>query len=149
MIQGLFETHINVTDLDRSIEFYCDTLSLSLGRREAARSVAFLWIGTPGSAMLGLWQKPRGQVVAQHFAFRATIDDVLNRSAAWLAQRGLPSHNFLNDGTTQPMVFAWMPALSIYFRDPDNHSLEFIAMLPDDPRADLGVLSWKEWQDLR
>jgi catechol 2,3-dioxygenase-like lactoylglutathione lyase family enzyme len=34
MIQGLFETPINVTDLERSIAFYCDVLGLELGRRE-------------------------------------------------------------------------------------------------------------------
>ena len=52
----------------------------------------------------------------------------------WLKDRRLACHNFLDDGTERPMVFAWMPALSIYFTDPDGHSLEFIAMLPDDPR---------------
>jgi len=38
-----------------------------------------------------------------------------------------------------------MPAASVYFRDPDNNLLEFITMLPDPPRPDLGVLSWSEW----
>ncbi|HEY3245380.1 MAG TPA: VOC family protein [Phycisphaerae bacterium] len=146
MIQGLFETHINVSNLERSIAFYGDVLGLELGRREEERRVAFLWIGRWGEAMLGLWQKPREQVVPQHFAFRATIDDVLNKSAVWLKARGLPCRNFLEDGPERPMVFAWMPALSIYFRDPDGHSLELIAMLPDEPRPELGVVSWDEWQ---
>jgi hypothetical protein len=42
------------------------------------------------------------------------------------------------------MVFGWMPALTIHFRDPDGHSLEFIAMLPDAPRPELGVVSWDD-----
>ena len=46
------------------------------------------------------------------------------------------------------MVFGWMPALAIYFDDPDGHSLEFIAMLPDPPRPEVGVVSWDEWQGL-
>ena len=38
-----------------------------------------------------------------------------------------------------------MPATAVYFRDPDNNLLEFIAMLPDPPRPDLGVLPWSDW----
>jgi hypothetical protein len=29
-----------------------------------------------------------------------------------------------------------MPVVAIYFEDPDQHSLEFIAMLPDSPNPD-------------
>ena len=97
--------------------------------------------------MLGLWEKPHEQVVPQHFAFRSTVDDVVRRSVAWLAERDLPCHNFLDDGTERPMVFAWMPAISIYFFDPDGHELELIAMLPGEkPRPELGVVPWEEWQ---
>lgn len=146
MINGLFETHINVSDLERSIAFYTQVLGLELGRVEPARRVAFLWMGDRGESMLGLWEKPRAQVVRQHFAFRASLENVLHRSVDWLKERGLPCRNFLDDGTERPMVFAWMPAISIYFRDPDGHSLEFIAMLPGEPRPELGVLSWEQWQ---
>jgi len=145
MIGGLFETHINVTDLDRSVRFYCDVLGLELGRYENERRAAFLWINGRGQAMLGLWQRPATEVVPQHFAFRASVDDVLERSVAWLDERGLACHNFLNDGTKRPMVFAWMPAVAIYFSDPDGHSLELISMLPGQPRPELGVISWEEW----
>lgn len=149
MIQGLFEAHINVSDLDRSIAFYGGVLGLEIGRREEGRRAAFLWLGGRGEAMLGLWEKPCEQVVRQHFAFRTTIDDAVNNSVPWLKERDLACHNFLKDGTERPMVFGWMPAVSIYFRDPDDHSLELIAMLPDQPRPELGVLSWEEWQRIR
>lgn len=43
------------------------------------------------------------------------------------------------------MVFGWMPAIAIYFRDPDGHSLEVIAMLPQPPQPALGIVSWEEW----
>ncbi len=148
MIDGLFETHINVSDLERSIAFYCDVLGLQLGRREEARRAAFLWMGGRGKLMLGLWEKPREQVVHQHFAFRATVEDVLERSVAWLNERGLSCRNFLDDGTERPMVFGWMPAIAIYFDDPDGHQLELIAMLPDKPRPEAGVVSWEEWKRL-
>jgi len=67
-------------------------------------------------------------------------------SSQRLRQRGLTCRNFLNDGTERPMVIGWMPAISIYFHDPVGLSLELIAMLPDQPRPDLGVLWWEEWQ---
>ena len=148
MIEGLFETHINVTDLERSIAFYRNVLGLELGRREKDRRVAFLWMGRRGESMLGLWEKPAAEVFSQHFAFRSTVNDVLARSVAWLEERGLECHNFLNDGTKRPMVFGWMPAVAIYFEDPDGHLLELIAMLPGAPRPEVGVVSWDEWQQL-
>jgi catechol 2,3-dioxygenase-like lactoylglutathione lyase family enzyme len=148
MINGLFETHVNVGDLERSIAFYRDVLGLELGRREDDRRAAFLWIPRPGEAMLGLWEKPPAEVVPQHFAFRASVDDVLHKSVAWLEGRGLACHNFLADGTRRPMVFCWMPAVSIYFNDPDGHLLELIAMLPGRPRPEAGVVPYDEWQRL-
>jgi hypothetical protein len=39
-----------------------------------------------------------------------------------------------------------MPAAILYFRDPDGHLIEFLAMLGDQPRPDLGVVPWPEWQ---
>jgi NAD(P)H-dependent FMN reductase len=38
-----------------------------------------------------------------------------------------------------------MPAAAVYFRDPDGHLLEFIAMLDGDARPDAGVVTWSEW----
>jgi len=43
------------------------------------------------------------------------------------------------------MVFAWMPAVAIYFNDPDGHSLEFIAPLEEKAKPELGVVSYDEW----
>lgn len=145
MITGLFETHINVTNLAQSMDFYENVLGLALGLKEEARRVAFYWVGGRGEAMLGLWEKPADRVRPQHFAFRSTVDNILHRSVAYLDARGLESHNFFDDGVKRPMVFGWMPAIAIYFRDPDGHSLEFIAMLPQPPQPAIGVVSWEEW----
>src|SRR5215218_899878 len=148
MILGLFETHIDVADLDRARRFYGDTLGLELGLLDEARRAAFFWAGSRGEAMLGLWEKPADRIRPQHFAFRAGIEDILTHAVPYLNERGLPSHNFLADGTERPMVFGWMPALAVYFRDPDGHSLEFIAMLPGEPCPEVGIVSWSEWQRL-
>jgi lactoylglutathione lyase len=145
MIKGLFETHIHVSSLERSMNFYGKVLGLELGRYEEERRVAFYWLGNCGEAMLGIWEKPSEQVLQQHFAFRCEVDDVINLSVKYLKERNLSCNNFLNDGTERPMVFAWMPAISIYFNDPDNHSLEFIAMLPGALKPELGIISYEEW----
>ena len=146
MITGLFETHINVSNLEASMAFYEETLGLELGEKEEGRRVAFYWVGGHGEAMLGLWEKPAEQVAQQHFAFRANLEHIRHHAVSYLRERDLTPRNFLNDGTERPMVFAWMPALAIYFRDPDGHSLEFISMLPGKPQPELGVISWEAWQ---
>lgn len=147
MIQGLFETHVNVADLERAMDFYGRVLGLTLGRRETDRRVAFYWVGEPGEAMLGLWEVPAPQVLPQHFAFRSSLAD-MEHATAYLHARGLRGENFLADGTERPMVFGWMPALALYFRDPDGHSLELIAMLPGPARPEVGVVSLPEWRRL-
>jgi hypothetical protein len=41
-----------------------------------------------------------------------------------------------------------MPAVSVYFTDPDGHSLEFISMLPDEAKPELGMVPWSEWEKM-
>ena len=52
---GLFETHLTVSDLERSVAFYRDIAGLELALQLPERGAAFFWIGSPGDAMLGLW----------------------------------------------------------------------------------------------
>jgi hypothetical protein len=40
-----------------------------------------------------------------------------------------------------------MPAAAVYFRDPDGHLLEYLAMLDEAPKPDLGIVPWSEWHD--
>ena len=145
MIQGLYETHISVSNLERSIAFYKDTLELQLASVDNDRRIAFFWVGKPQEYMLGLWEKPEGSIEKRHFAFRCSVGDVLNKSIEFLESRGLKPYNFLKDGNDRPMVFAWMPAVAIYFDDPDGNILEFIAVLDGPQNFDLGVLSYEDW----
>jgi lactoylglutathione lyase len=66
-----------------------------------------------------------------------------------LRQLGVTPLDFDGKPTQQPVVLAWMPAVSIYFQDPDGHSLEFISMLDEKPEADLDVLNWQDWEQRR
>lgn len=145
MIKGLFETHLFVEDLERSVNFYKNVLGLIACGYNDERRVAFFWIGEPKGAMLGLWEKPKNEIDIRHFAFRCDVDEVLNKSIGFLKERNLQPYNFLKDGKEKPMVFAWMPAVAIYFKDPDGHDLEFIAMLDGEGKPELGVISYEEW----
>ena len=149
MIKGLFETHLYVEDLEKSIDFYKNVLGLEQCGYEAGRKIAFFWIGKPKEAMLGLWEKPKAEIDNRHFAFRCDLDDVLNKSVDFLNSKNLKPYNFLKDNSDKPMVFAWMPALAIYFNDPDGHVLEFIAILDGEARSELGVIGYEDWLALK
>ena len=144
-IADLFETHLTVADLDRGIAFYRDNLNLPLARVFPERKVAFFWIGAPGAAMLGLWEGgTMPMTMSLHIAFRVALAD-LHEAPRRLRRAGIEPRDFNGDPTEEPVVLAWMPAASIFFRDPDHNLLEFITMLPDVPRPDLSVLPWSEW----
>ena len=145
MVVGLYETHLFVRSLSRSIEFYRNIPGLELCHHEQERRAAFFWIGKPKEAMLGLWEKPEGKIESRHFAFRCSVEDVLHKAVPFLKQRNLKPRNFLRNGSEEPMVFAWMPAIAIYFDDPDGHELEFIGILEGEGRPELRVLSFEHW----
>lgn len=146
MIQGLYETHIQVRDLAKSVAFYTEVLGLRVAHRDPTRPIVFLWIGSGKDYMLGLWQEETN-FQPRHFAFRADKEDILNYAVDYLKTRDLTPYNFLKDGIEAPMVFAWMPALAIYFNDPDGNQLEFIAVLEGESRPELGVLSYADWKE--
>jgi lactoylglutathione lyase len=148
MIKGLYETHLFVEDLERSANFYENVLGLIPCGYNDERRIAFFWIGEPKGAMLGLWEKPKDQIDIRHFAFRCEVEYVVHRSVAYLKSRDLEPYNFLKDGKEKPMVFAWMPAVAIYFKDPDGHELEFIAILAGDSRPELGIVSYEDWEKI-
>jgi lactoylglutathione lyase len=144
-IVDLFEAHLTVTDLDRAVAFYGDQLALPLARIFPERKVAFFWIGAPGKAMLGLWEAGTMPMsFSLHVAFQVALSD-LHEGPARLQKAGIEPRDLAGLPTKEPVVLAWMPAASVYFRDPDNNLLEFITMLPDPPRPDLGVLPWSDW----
>jgi catechol 2,3-dioxygenase-like lactoylglutathione lyase family enzyme len=136
-IRGLFETHLTVSDLDRSIVFYRDVLGLPLAHRVPARQVAFFWVPTSDKAMLGLWSIGTSPLrMRLHIAF----------AVAALRRAGLVPRSGDGAPIDEPIVLSWMPAASVYFDDPDGHSLEFISMLDEPPRPDQGFMSWSEWR---
>ena len=147
-IRTLFESHLTVGDLERSMAFYGGVLGLPLARVFPERRVAFYWIGGPGESMLGLWESGTGpQRMSLHLAFGVDLADMMEAPAR-LKSAQIAALDFSGKPTEEPVVLAWMPAASLYFHDPDGNLLEFLCMLPDAPRPELGVVGWSEWNRL-
>lgn len=144
-VDRLFEAHLIVANLDASITFYRDRLGLELAHVISARQAGFFWIGSRGGSMLGLWQAGAGpHKTTTHIAFAAAANDVI-AAPGRLQSAGIVALDFNGQPTDEPVVLAWMPAVAVYFLDPDGHLLEYIAMLEGEPRLDDGVVAWRSW----
>ena len=146
MIRSLFETHLTVRDLPKSIAFYQNVVGLELAYELPARNVAFMWIGGRGKAMLGLWGAGSSPISLKlHLAFDVALADIL-AAPNKLRTAGVTPLGFNGEEVHEPVVIAWMPAASLYFQDPDGHSLEYLAILPDAPQPESGIVSYSQWQ---
>lgn len=146
-VEGLFEAHITVSDIDRSISFYRDVVGLELGIVQLERPAAFFWVGGRGRSMMGIFGAKASGVPprSHHVAFQVNLEDVLTAPRRLRAVNITP-HNGRGEPIDEPTVFPWMPAASVFFNDPDGNVLEYIAMLTDPPRSDPGPMPWSKWQ---
>ncbi|HEX5224074.1 MAG TPA: VOC family protein [Solirubrobacteraceae bacterium] len=144
-VEGLFETHLTVADLERSIAFYRDVVGLPVALEISERGAAFMWIGGPGRAMLGLWSIGSAPMnMSLHVAFATPLQEVL-AACGRLREAGVTPLSFFASETDEPSVIGWMPAAAVYLRDPDGHLLEYLAMLDEPPRPEVGIVPWSQW----
>ncbi|MBX4891542.1 VOC family protein [Rhizobium bangladeshense] len=145
-VLGLYESHLTVAGLKTSVDFYRDVVGLEPAASFEERKVAFLWVDDRKTGMLGLWETGTGPLKMRlHIAFRMTVDGVL-QAPARLKAKGVEPLGFTGQPATEPVVLGWMPALSIYFKDPDGHPIEFISILDDAPDRNFGVQPLSEWK---
>ncbi|MDO6448830.1 VOC family protein [Oceanobacillus profundus] len=149
MIKGLYEAHLPVSNLKRSIEFY-ENLGLVLDHIVEER-LAFLWIERDKS-WLGLWESENVQLEyhpsIRHIAFQVTLED-LKKSVGWLQSIGYEPREAFGFKPVEPFV---MPHESyahakIHFNDPDGNSLELICKL-ENPKKIAKRMYLSEWEQL-
>lgn len=126
MIKGLFEAHLPVSNLNNSIIFY-EKLGLKLANRD--EETAFFWIEEKVS-WLGLWEgeevKTTYHPSLRHVAFRVDYE-LMKNSISWLRERGIEPVPFGGSRTTiDPFIRPWQGNFSVYFKDLDGNSLEFM-----------------------
>ena len=108
-IRNLFEGHLMVSDLQRSMTFFGDTLGLELAQVFPERKAAFYWIGGRGQSMLGLWEVGTVPLrISVHLAFSVDLPELLQAPERLRAAKINPLDFWLNP-TKEPVVLAWMP----------------------------------------
>ncbi|SEP82237.1 VOC family protein [Piscibacillus halophilus] len=147
MIKGLYEAHLPVSDLTKSIDFYTN-LGLELAHK--GESVTFFWI-EKGKSWLGLWETERVETPyhpsLRHVAFQVELHDI-QIAKKWLEERGVQvRETFGFKPEDQPLVLPNHPQshAAIYFHDPDGNSLEFITPLILDEEIDFSMMELEEW----
>ncbi len=109
-IRGLFEAHLTVADLARSVAFYRDVVGLPLAYELPERGVAFFWCGVRGQTMLGLWSiGSMPMALSLHVAFDVSLEDALDAPRR-LNSRGVTPYPFLGQEPDETTVHAWSPA---------------------------------------
>ena len=143
----LYETHLSVADTAAAQAFYTGVVGLQFAHRDLTRDIVFLFAGADRRSMLGLWGPTTSYGRAfhkSHLAFALPLAELLGAGET-LRGRGLSCQDFDGKQTDEPSVIGWMPSAQSYFRDPDGHSVEFIALLDDAPDPSfIGSLS--EWR---
>jgi len=114
-ITGIYEVAVRVKELTRAEPFYLEVLGLKVGIRDDTRNWLFLHAGDNGMIVL---QEDKGEWPIQHFAFTIAESDV-EAALSTLRERGVAVEG--------PVYHEWMPSLSLYFSDPDGHSVELLA----------------------
>lgn len=150
-MQGLYEAHLPVSDINKSIEFY---MGLGLEQAYIGPRVTFFWI-EKGKSWLGLWQSEHAHTPyhpsIRHVAFYVELED-MQRAQAWLKDRKIEVRDaFGVAGEDQPLILqnGANYHAAMYFNDPDGNSLEFITPIKLDAEQVVyhDKITLTEWLD--
>ncbi|MBM7602579.1 catechol-2,3-dioxygenase [Metabacillus crassostreae] len=151
MIKGIYEAHLPVSNLKRSIEFY-KKLDLEIAYQQ--EKLVFFWI-EKGRSWLGLWETDKVKTSyhpsLRHIAFQIDKDNMQNIKE-WLEERDIEiSTNFGFPSEKQPLVLPNNPQAhaAIYFKDPDGNSIELIAPLRLDFEEEFKMMTLEEWNQTK
>jgi len=144
----LYEAHLPVTNTEAAKQFYVNIVGLPFAYRDPSRDIVFLWATSREQGMIGLWgptsgRGPRDDAAKHHVAFAVSLDQLF-KICERLREKGIETLGFDGHKISEPSVIGWMPSAQIYFRDPDGHMLEFIAILSDEPRPGF-IGTYSEW----
>jgi lactoylglutathione lyase len=142
----LYETHLTVADTTVSQSFYTEVVGLEFAHRDRSRDIVFLWAGDRRRSMVGLWGPSTTygrDFHRSHLAFAISLEELL-ATGEKLRRSGVICEDFNGKETDEPSVIGWMPSAQLYFRDPDGHLVEFIALLDDSPDPTF-LNSLSEW----
>lgn len=78
--------------------------------------------------------------------FKISIKDLLNLPRV-LRSKGITPLNMLGEETDDPTVISLILSVSMYFHDPDGHLLEYVALLDEEPRPNLGIVTQNQQLD--
>ena len=142
----LYEAHLTVADTRASHTFYTQVVGLQFAHRDRTRDIVFLWAGDQKRSMVGLWGPSTtygGDFHRSHLAFEVSLEELL-ATGERLRRNGVICEDFNGQQTDEPSVIGWMPSAQLYFRDPDGHLVEFIALLDDiaDPTFLNSLSQW-------
>ena len=149
MIKGLYEAHLPVKNLDKSIAFY-EKLGLKMAWRD--EDTAFFWL-EEGKSWLGLWEGNEYQTPyhpsLRHIAFRVSYED-LKESLKWLDSIGVEGVPFGSRESIEPFIRPHQGNASVYFNDPDGNSLELMCYVdvPNNLKHIEEKLSFGDWEKL-
>lgn len=149
LIIGLYEAHLPVSNLKKSIEFYTD-LGLEFDH-SVEDKIAFLWIEKDKS-WLGLWETDKVEIEyhpsIRHIAFQVSLEGLKN-SVSWLKHKGYEPREAFGFEPLEPFVMAHngYAHAKIHFNDPDGNSLEFICKL-ENPKKITKRMYLSEWEQL-
>ncbi len=129
MIEGIYEAHLPVKELTRSIQFY-QTLGLELA-----------W---EGEEYLTAYHPS-----LRHVAFRISFEEMMN-SLDWLHSKDIETVAFGNRTSVQPFLRPNQGNASVYFKDPDGNSLEFMSFVsvPEELQKNNGKFEMTKWVEI-